>query len=93
MGRKLRTTLADRLRSCRRKAMPMPGVNCTSDRGVRPASGSDKMYLLSTTWPSVALVVFNSGADACTSTDVATVPTVSCTFTVASCCTWSSKGF
>ena len=26
-----------------------PGVNCTSDRGVRPARGSDKMYLLSTT--------------------------------------------
>ncbi len=69
----------------------IPGASRIRLSGLRPLSGVDMMKRFSTTWPKFAEVVFNSGADAATSTTVVTSPTVSSRSTVACCCTSSRK--
>src|SRR5207247_7080929 len=68
-----------------------PGVSATSASGARPARGRERMYLFSTTWPSVALVVFSNVAAASTLTLVAMAPTESSTSIVACCWTCNGK--
>src|SRR5260370_9010367 len=68
-----------------------PGESATSASGERPARGSDRINLFSTTWPSVALVVLSSVAELSTLTVVAMAPTASSTAMVACCWTCNSK--